>query len=139
MNLPVLSKSGYRKHEHKLLKVVTDVAKDSLCNAAKGVAENFNRNECGVSPLSSKSSPAGKSIRLGSYVFVLPYQQKTTKMHRNAEYAAFKKKFAYANATTKALLAKLESIGTYRTYFKIGEISTVEINGYYGDGSSKGF
>ncbi|GIY41809.1 uncharacterized protein CEXT_268021 [Caerostris extrusa] len=48
MNLPALSKSGYKKHEHKLLKVVTDVAEDSMCNAAKEVAETFNRDECVV-------------------------------------------------------------------------------------------
>ncbi|GIX88713.1 uncharacterized protein CDAR_494601 [Caerostris darwini] len=49
INLSALSKSGYKKHEHRLLKVVTDVADDSMCNAGKEVAETFNRDECGVS------------------------------------------------------------------------------------------
>ncbi|GIY34099.1 uncharacterized protein CEXT_435321 [Caerostris extrusa] len=49
MNLPALSKSGYKKHEDKLLKVVRDVAEYSMCNAAKEVAETFNHDECGVS------------------------------------------------------------------------------------------
>ncbi|GIY30795.1 uncharacterized protein CDAR_217871 [Caerostris darwini] len=49
LNLPALSKSGYKKHEHRLLKVVTDVAEDSMCNAAKEVAETFNLDVCGIS------------------------------------------------------------------------------------------
>ncbi|GIY05114.1 hypothetical protein CDAR_120891 [Caerostris darwini] len=91
MNLPALSKSGYKKHEQKLLKVVTE---DSMCNAAKEVAETFNRDECGVSVdgawqrrghtslngcVAVLSMDTGKVLDLGSYVFVLPHLQKTTK------------------------------------------------------------
>ncbi|GIY85293.1 hypothetical protein CDAR_508361 [Caerostris darwini] len=78
-----LSKSGYKKHEHKLLKVVTDVAKDSMCNAAKEIAENFNKNEYGVSVDGTWQHRGHTSLngcingkyRLGSYVFIVLHLQ----------------------------------------------------------------
>ncbi|GIY14936.1 hypothetical protein CEXT_809491 [Caerostris extrusa] len=60
-----------------------DVAKDSMCNAAKEIAENFNKNEYGVSVEGTWQRRGHTSLngcingkyRLGSYAFIVPHLQ----------------------------------------------------------------
>ncbi|GIY87918.1 uncharacterized protein CDAR_178071 [Caerostris darwini] len=109
LNLPALSKSGYKKHENRLLKVVTDVAEDSMCNAAKEVAETLNRNECGV------SVDGTWQLDLEVMSPYCPTCRKLQKMHKNAEYVALKADHI-CQCNYEGSSAEMESVGAHRIF-----------------------
>ncbi|GIY34102.1 GMC_oxred_C domain-containing protein [Caerostris extrusa] len=153
MNLPALSKSGYKKHEDKLLKVVTDVAEYSMCNAAMEVAETFNRDECGVSVdgtwqrrghtslngcVALISIDTRKVLDLEVMSSYCPTCRKLQKMHKNAEYVALKADHI-KQCNYECSSAKMESIGAHRIFSRSVKSRQLKYTIYYGDGDSKEF
>ncbi|GIY92524.1 uncharacterized protein CEXT_150421 [Caerostris extrusa] len=158
MNLPALSKSTVCARAFYNLKVVTDVAEDSMCNAAKEVAETFNRDECGISVdgtwqrrghtslngcVAVLSIDTGKVLDLEVMSSYCPTCRKLQKkMHKNAEYVALKAvHICQCNYQQQQLgsSAKMESIGAHRIFSRSVKSRQLKYTTYYGDCDSKGF
>lgn len=153
LNLPCISKSAYKKQEEKLLKVVSEVAEESMKNAAAEVITKTNSNECGVSVdgtwqrrgftslngcVAAISVDTGKVVDvevMSSYCMIC---KKLHKMEKDHVYESEKADHVcHANFAGSA--GKMETVGATRIFSRSLEKRKLKYVKYYGDGDSKAY
>lgn len=152
LNLPQLSHTSYKNHQKKLLKVVADVAENSMSKAAEEVIAKREGDECGVSVdgtwqrrgyTSLNGCVAALSINTGkvldievmsSYCVVCKKLQRMQGIERETLTADH-----VCQCNFEGSAAKMESVGASRIFRRSLDKRNLKYTEYYGDGDSKGY
>lgn len=153
MNLPCLSKAGYKKQEVKLLKVVSEVAEETMKKAAAEIIIETKSNECGVSVdgtwqrrgytslngcVAAISADTGKVVDIevmSSYCMICK------KLHKDDKNFVYESKKAdhVCHANFAGCAGKMETVGATRIFSRSEETRELKYVKYYGDGDSKAY
>ncbi|GFV60881.1 uncharacterized protein TNCV_924951 [Trichonephila clavipes] len=160
LNLPRLTKTAYTNQEAKLLKVVQEVAEESMIKAATEIVEkqqNLSSDivKCGISVdgtwqqrgyTSMNGCVAAISVDTGKVLDIeviymssyCPTCKRLQTMPRNFEYKSSKADhICQCNFTGSS--SKMEIVGASRIFLRSEKNCRLQYTQYYGDGDSKAF
>ncbi|GFV63540.1 uncharacterized protein TNCV_4389061 [Trichonephila clavipes] len=158
LNLPRLTKTAYKNQEAKLLKVVLEVAEESMIKAATEIVEkqqNLSSDivKCGISVdgtwqrrgytsmngcVAAISVDTGKMLDIEVMSSYCPTCKRLQTMPRNFEYESSKADhICQCNFTDSS--SKMEIVGASRIFLRSEKNRRLQYTQYYGDGDSKAF
>ncbi|GFX74794.1 uncharacterized protein TNCV_636211 [Trichonephila clavipes] len=159
LNLPRLTKTAYKNQDAKLLKVVQEVAEESMIKAATEIMEkkqNLSSDivKCGISVdgtwqrrgytsmngcvAAISVDTAGKVLDIEVMPSYCPTCKRLQTMPRNFEYESLKADhICQCNFTGSS--SKMEIVGASRIFFRSEKNRRLHYTQYYGDGDSKAF
>ncbi|GFT68363.1 uncharacterized protein TNCV_659631 [Trichonephila clavipes] len=158
LNLPRLTKTAYKNQDAKLLKVVQEVAEESMIKAATEIVDkkqnlSFDIVKCGISVdstwqrkgyTSMNGCVAAISVHIGKVLDIevmssyCPTCKRLQTMPRNFEYESSKADhICQCNFTGSS--SKMEIVGASRIFLRSEKIRRLHYTQYYGDGDSKAF
>ncbi|GFW19817.1 uncharacterized protein TNCV_3561201 [Trichonephila clavipes] len=158
LNLPRLTKTAYKNQEAKLLKVVQEVAEESMIKAATEIVEkqqNLSSDivKCGISVdgtwqrrgytsvngcVAAVSVDTGKVLDIEVMSSYCPTCKRLQTMPRNFEYESSKADhICQCNFTESS--SKMEIVGASRIFLRSEKNRRLQYTQYYGDGDSKAF
>ncbi|GFW65335.1 uncharacterized protein TNCV_396011 [Trichonephila clavipes] len=158
LNLPRLTKTTYKNQEAKLLKVVQEVAEESMIKAATEIVEkqqNLSSDivKCGISVdgtwqrrgytsmngcVAAISVDTGKVLDIEVMSSYCPICKRLQTMPRNFEYESSKADhICQCNFTGSS--SKMQIVGASRIFLRSEKNRRLQYTQYYGDGDSKAF
>ncbi|GFV33782.1 uncharacterized protein TNCV_4568971 [Trichonephila clavipes] len=158
LNLPRLTKTAYKNQDAKLLKVVQEVAEESMIKAATEIVDkkqNLSSDivKCGISVdstwqrrgytsmngcVAAISVYTGKVLDIEVISSYCPTCKRLQTMPRNFEYESSKADhICQCNFTGSS--SKMEIVGASRIFLRSEKNRRLHYTQYYGDGDSKAF